>query len=69
MNPGQGAALKGAPGHKIMEDFHIIKSYSLKIGVMQFENGHNSFLEHSHSTSTALNASIVLCGNSVFASS
>ena len=34
MNPGQGPALKCAPGHDSMKDSSIIKSYCLKRGVM-----------------------------------
>ena len=37
INPGQGPALKCAPGHDSIEDSSIIKSYCLKSGVMDSE--------------------------------
>ena len=38
MNPGQGPALKCAPGHDSIKDSSIIKSYCLKRGVMDKQN-------------------------------
>ena len=38
MNPGQGPALKCAPGHDSIKDSSIIKSYCLKSGVMDKQN-------------------------------
>ena len=38
MNPGQGPALKCAPGHDSIKDSSIVKSYCLKSGVMDKQN-------------------------------
>ena len=38
INPGQGPALKCAPGHDSIKDAIIIKSYRLKRGVMDKQN-------------------------------
>ncbi len=38
MNPGQGPALKCAPGHDSIKDSSVIKSYCLKRGVMDKQN-------------------------------
>ena len=38
MNPGQGPALKCAPGHDSIKDSSIIKSYWSKSGVMDKQN-------------------------------
>ena len=38
MNPGQGPALKFAPGEDSIKDSSIIKSYCLNRGVMVFQN-------------------------------
>ena len=37
-NPGQGPALKCAPGHDSIKDSSIIKSHCLKIGVADIQN-------------------------------
>lgn len=57
MNLSQGPALKCAPGHNGMEDFHVIKGYCLKGGGMRFRNLNILFLVHSGLTSAAMDAS------------